>query len=192
MALSPSPHTLNLGAMSQSIETIYADHFQFVWRVLRRLGVQEQDASDAVQDVFLVVHRKLPEFRGDSKITTWLFSICMRVASERRRVAHLRHELAFESPLEATSPGDLTEELEQRELFAELERILDQLSLEQRAVFTLFELEGHRCEDIAELVGAPLGTVYSRLRLARAAFQKAVERRRTRQDFDIRAAGVSM
>ena len=176
-----------------TLESIYAAHFQFVWRVLRRLGVREQDIGDAVQDVFIVVHRKLADFRGEAKLSTWLFSICMRVASERRRVAHVKREVPFESPLDvADRSGNLAEEIEQRELRAQLERVLDQMSLEQRAVFTLFELEGQSSEEIAELMGIPLGTVYSRLRLARGIFKKGVERNRAREKFELHAVGVSM
>ena len=68
-----------------TFEEAYRAHFAFVWRSLRRLGIREEDAADAAQEVFIVVHRKLPEFAGNSKLTTWLYGICFRVASERRR-----------------------------------------------------------------------------------------------------------
>lgn len=174
-----------------TVESVYAAHFPFVWRVLRRMGVSEQDMADAVQDVFLVVHRKLGGFQGNSKVTTWLFSICMRVASERRRQAHAKREVPHAAPADlAELHGDLTEEIERRQAYSELEQILDQMPLEQRAVFTLFELEGEHCESIAEIVGVPIGTVYSRLRLARGIFKRALERRNARQDFELRNIGV--
>lgn len=170
-----------------SLEQIYDAHFQFVWRVLRRLGVAAQDVRDAVQDVFVVVHRKLPEFRGEAKVTTWLFAICMRVASDRRRAAHVRREVPTEGELEPVRTDDaaLELELERREAAMVLEQILDEMPLEQRAVFALFELEDERCEDIAELLGIPLGTVYSRLRLAREVFRKGVARRQARERFQL-------
>ena len=68
-----------------TFEEAYRAHFAFVWRSLRRLGIREEDAADTAQEVFIVVHRKLPEFAGHSKLTTWLYGICFRVASERRR-----------------------------------------------------------------------------------------------------------
>ena len=71
--------------LSVTFEQVYKEHFAFVWRSLRRLGVREEDANDAAQEVFIVVHRKLGEFSGRSKLTTWLYGICFRVASERRR-----------------------------------------------------------------------------------------------------------
>src|SRR5215470_15027470 len=75
------------GPSGMTFEETYRAHFAFVWRSLRRLGIREEDASDAAQEVFIVVHRKLPEFAGRSKLTTWLYGVCFRVASERRRAA---------------------------------------------------------------------------------------------------------
>ena len=69
-----------------TFKEVYDEHFRFVWRSLRRLGVRESDVPDAVQDVFLVVHRRLAEFEGRSKVTTWLFGICFRVARDRRKL----------------------------------------------------------------------------------------------------------
>lgn len=160
-----------------TFEAIYREHFTFVWRALRRLGVREADAADAAQEVFMVVHRKLAEFEGRSKVTTWLYGICFRVASDRRRVASARHEINDERAVERAMDGtaDATASVERARDLRLLERLLDALPIEQRAVFTLFELDGLRCEDIAELVGIPVGTVYSRLRLARAAFDRAAE-----------------
>lgn len=157
---------------------VYNEHFRFVWRTLRALGVQERDAPDAVQDVFIVVHRKLPEFEARAKLTTWLFGICYRVASDRRRLAHVRRELPDHETLEArvdegASPA---QQAERRQEFALLERALGTLPDEQRAVFILFEINGSPCEEIAETLGAPLGTIYSRLRLAREAFRRALAR----------------
>src|SRR5512138_2606481 len=71
--------------VGMTFEEVYRTHFAFVWRSLRRLGIREEDAADAAQEVFIVVHRKLPEFAGRSKLTTWLYGVCFRVASERRR-----------------------------------------------------------------------------------------------------------
>jgi len=76
---------IDVGPSGMTFEETYRAHFAFVWRSLRRLGVAEDDAADAAQDVFIIVHRKLPEFAGRSKLTTWLYGICFRVASERRR-----------------------------------------------------------------------------------------------------------
>jgi RNA polymerase sigma-70 factor, ECF subfamily len=173
-----------------TLRDVYDEHFQFVWRSLRRLGIAEQDVKDVVQDVFMIVHRKLPEFRGESKLTTWLFGICMRVARDRRRLAHVRREVPSGDDLgERLSEDVVTDELERREAAGLLERILDEMPLEQRAVFTLFELEERRCEDIAELLGIPVGTVYSRLRLAREVFRRGVARRQAHERFQLGILG---
>ena len=156
-----------------SFEEIYRAHFAFVWRSLRRLGIREEDAADVAQEVFIVVHRKLPEFAGRSKVTTWLYGVCFRVASERRR-ARPRAELgAQEAAALVGRPADPATTAERNEGLAMLERVLDRIPDDQRAVFCLFELEGMTGEEIAEALEIPLGTAYSRLRLARAAFSAA-------------------
>jgi RNA polymerase sigma-70 factor (ECF subfamily) len=173
-----------------TLKQVYDEHFQFVWRVLRRLGIAEQDAKDVVQDVFIIVHRKLPEFRGEAKLTTWLFGICMRVARDRRRLAHVRREIATGDDLGDRIAEDVvTNEVERKEAVEVLERILNEMPLEQRAVFTLFELEEQRCEDIAELLEIPVGTVYSRLRLAREVFRRGIARRHARERFQLGMVG---
>lgn len=166
-----------------SFRELYEENFRFVWRSLRRLGVREGDVADAVQDVFLIVHRKLSEFEGRSKMTTWLFGICLRVARDRRRLAHERLRSEDDEPvLEASDDrADVAATVERRQGIAMVERLLNNLPDEQRTVFLLFELEGMSGEQIAESLGIPLGTVYSRLRIAREAFRQAVARSRARE-----------
>lgn len=162
---------------------IYDEHFAFVWRSLRRLGVRESDVPDAVQDVFIVVFRRLAEFEGRSKMSTWIFGICYRVASDRRKAARRVHieETCDDRWLEAPDERvDIAAETERRQGLQKLEALLDALPFEQRAVFTLFELECMTGEDIAQTLAIPLGTVYSRLRLAREAFSAAAARLRAR------------
>lgn len=156
------------------MERLYAEHAEFVWRSLQHLGVRAADLEDLLQEVFIVVHRKLPEFEGQSRVTTWLFGICLRVAARQRRRAWFRLEFqTAEVPerVEERTPEDHVAEEQRSRVF---ERALGRLSLEQRAVFVLFELEGKSCQDIAELVGAPLGTVYSRLHHARRDIRKSL------------------
>jgi RNA polymerase sigma-70 factor (ECF subfamily) len=156
-----------------TFEETYRAHFAFVWRSLRRLGIREDDAADAAQEVFMVVHRKLPEFAGRSKLTTWLYGVCFRVASERRR-AGPRPQLGEQDAASLIGrPADPAATAERNEGLAVLERVLERIPDEQRAVFCLFELEGMTGEEIAEALEIPLGTAYSRLRLARAAFSAA-------------------
>lgn len=156
---------------------MYEANVAFVWRALRRLGVREADVADAAQEVFLVAYRREEEFEGRSARSTWLFGIALRVASDRRRRADVRRQVIDQDAVGAAADdradGRRTEE---RAGAADLlERALDVLPLEQRAVLVLHELEGMTTGEIAEAVGCPLGTVYSRLRLAREAFQEAAE-----------------
>lgn len=163
---------------------IYDEHFAFVWRSLRRLGVRESDVPDAVQDVFLVVHRRLAEFEGRSKMSTWIFGICYRVASDRRKAARKVYieEGSDERWLDAPDERvDIAAEAERRQGLQTLEALLDGMPLEQRAVFTSFELECMTGEEIAQTLEIPLGTVYSRLRLARDTFRNAAARLRARE-----------
>jgi len=166
-------------------QRIYEEHFPFVWKSLRRLGVREVDAADAAQEVFLVAFRKLHEFEGRSRLSTWLFGICLRVARDRGRLAHVRREVAGDDELldRVEGSSDVSAEAERHEAAALLERILADLDFDQRAVFSLFELEGLGGDEIAELLQLPVGTVYSRLRLAREAFQRSVSRLQARERF---------
>jgi RNA polymerase sigma-70 factor (ECF subfamily) len=156
-----------------TFEETYRAHFAFVWRSLRRLGIREEDAADVAQEVFIVVHRKLPEFAGRSKLTTWLYGVCFRVASERRRARPQPPLGEQEAASFVARPADPGAIAERNQGLAVLERILDRMPDEQRAVFCLFELEGMTGEEIAEALEIPLGTAYSRLRLAREAFSAA-------------------
>ncbi len=160
-----------------TFQDVYDEHFRFVWRTLRRFNVPEADLPDATQEVFVVVHRRLPEFEGRAKLTTWLFRICLRVAKDRRRRAHVRHEVAVSEPDERVAAGpDASAVLERRDDLALFDAAMAHLDLDQAAVFTLFELEAMTGQQIAETLDVPLGTVYSRLRLAREAFRKAAIR----------------
>ncbi len=166
-------------APAPEFEAVYREHFAFVWRSLRRLGVPEADASDAAQEAFLVAHRRLSEFESRAKLTTWLFRICLYVASDHRRRARVRREVHDELTLADEPDTGLDPEADRsrREGLALLETALGKMSLEHRTVFVLFELEGLTTPEIAELLELPLGTVHSRLRRGRQLFEAFVERR---------------
>jgi RNA polymerase sigma-70 factor, ECF subfamily len=172
----------------------YDQHVATVWRALIRLGVPRTDLPDAAQEVFLVAFRKLPEFEGRSKLSTWLVGISYRVASDRRRLAHMRRESGDGGAvLGARDIGPRPDEAVERSEGARLlDEILDVLRPEQREVFVMFELEEMSGKEIAALVGAPLKTVFSRLRLAREAFAATLSARQ-RQDTDrtCRAAALA-
>lgn len=157
---------------------IYETHFDFVWRSLRRLGVREADVPDALQEVFLVAFRRLDEFEGRAKVSTWLFRIAMGVARNRARLAHSRREVLDDDALStcADERRDQSAEAERNQQLELLDAALARMDLDQRAVFTLFELEGHSGDEIAAALQIPVGTVWSRLRLGREAFKKAMAR----------------
>ncbi len=171
-------------------EAIYRAHFAQSWRWLRRLGVPERDLADAAQEAFMVVARRLHEHDGRKPIASWLYAICLRVASNRRRSAVSRNELLLDetarSEIQERATLPVNDESDRRAL---LEAALAAMSLEQRAVFTLFELEGYTGEEITELVGAPLPTVHSRLRLAREIFRRTVARSQARGEIELKRLG---
>lgn len=171
------------------LERVYRVHFQFVWRSLRRLGVPAADLDDAVHDVFLVVQKKLGGFEGRSSLTTWLYAICMRTASGYRRKSRRTREVLGDHAA-FVAPDDTASTSEQREALELLDELLEEMPLEQRAVFTCFELDGMSGEQIAELLEIPLGTVWSRLRLARERFRESVSRISAREGFRTRLSKV--
>jgi RNA polymerase sigma-70 factor (ECF subfamily) len=163
-----------------AFDQVYAAHVGFVWRVLRTLGVPDAQIEDAVQDVFVVVHRRLGEWQGRAAITTWLFAIARRVGATHRRRAVRR-----DAPVEALS-DELPDEDAGRDPFAEISRaqaaatvlaILEQLDDDKRTVFALVELEQLSVPEVARMLDLKLNTAYSRLRLARQAFEAAVKAR---------------
>jgi RNA polymerase sigma-70 factor (ECF subfamily) len=165
-------------ASGADFPSIYQAEAGFVWNRLRRLGVPERDLEDKVQDVFIVAHRRLESYDRSRPIRAWLAGISVRVALDHRRLAHQRREVSAdvsETPAEARSPESTAIEAEARRTVLDA---LDELPPEQRAVFVLKELEGFSMPEIAEIVDAPLNTLYSRLRLARERFAAAVQARR--------------
>jgi RNA polymerase sigma-70 factor, ECF subfamily len=159
-----------------TVSDIYDRHAPFVWRVLRGLGVAADRLDDAVQDVFVVVHRRLGDFEGRSAVTTWLYGIARRVASQyRRSVPRHQHGADPDQLAGGRSPYEDARRSQAARLLGE---ILDELDDDKREVFVLIEIEQLSAPDVAGMVGIPVNTVYSRLRLARARFEAAVARRR--------------
>ncbi len=160
-----------------TVESLYAAHAGFVWRSLDRLGVRASDLEDMLQEVFVVVHRRLDRYDPTVKPATWLFGISLRVASDYRRRRRRKPEapLPDAAELTAASASDREQEASAREARARVERTLDAMSDEKRAAFVLFEFERMSCGEIADVLGVPVGTVHSRLHAARAEFRAAFE-----------------
>lgn len=158
---------------SPALVAVYREHFQFVWRSARRLGAPAPAIDDVVQDVFLIVARRLPEFRGEASMRTWLFAITMRVVQLHRRSAsrHLRRVEAF---AEAHAEDGGSDPYARRDATDILLKLLEQLDDERRAVFVLAELEGMTAQEIAAGLGLNVNTVYSRLRAARQQLERVL------------------
>lgn len=161
-----------------NIADLFRSEAPFVWRALRRLGVREADVEDVCQEVFVVVHRKLGDFEGRSSLRTWIYGICARTASDYRRSARVRHEIVTDAPPDATAAPRQHDVLALREARAKLDRILDLLDDDKRAVFVLYEIEELTMNEVAEALGCPLQTAYSRLHAARRIVEAAVEKAR--------------
>ena len=159
-------------AAPAGFEQAFREHHAFVWRIVRRLGVPEASADDAVQDVFLVLARRFHEFdESRGSLRGWLVAIATRVVRQHRRAVGRRNRLlaAFvreprEPHVASRTPGDDA---------AVLHALLDTLDDDQRLIVVLVELEQMNGHEVASLLGLKVPTVHSRLRLARAALKRA-------------------
>jgi RNA polymerase sigma-70 factor (ECF subfamily) len=163
-----------------AFETLYKEHFAFVWRNLRRLGVPEASLRDAAQDVFVVVYRRLGEYEARDKVRSWLYSIVTRVVREHARRRRRKDPSAVEdadtiADPRARPPDRGAEENESLQLLLEL---LQEIDLEKREAFVLSDLEEMTAPEIAEALGVNLNTVYSRIRAARQELRAALRSRR--------------
>lgn len=162
---------------------LYDASVAFVHRSARRLGVPEASVEDVVQEVFVVAFRRRAEFRGESTVRTWLYGIVLRTVRHHRRTAvraglhgvlassvpdHAREGVAAPA---ATRPDRATEA---RDAYRTVLAALDRLDDDKREVFVLAELEEMPIVEIATLYGLKPNTAYSRVRLARAAFEAAL------------------
>ena len=174
-------------SVHQDLDEIYREHFAFVWRSAKRLGVRDAALDDVVQEVFVIVHRRLEDFEGRSAIRTWLFGITLRVARDHRRsVARKSPDGAVDpDTLHATAPGP-GETMERVEAMRLLYAILDELDDERREVFVMAELEQMTMPDIATTLGINVNTAYARLRAARQAFEAALARHKARDQWRLR------
>jgi RNA polymerase sigma-70 factor, ECF subfamily len=176
----PSSHPTHpvddVGGRALSVEQLFRDHGPYVWRSLRRFGLSDSDADDVCQEVFVVVFKRLHEFQRRSSLRTWIYGISMRLALAHRRRASTRRELPTESPPEVVAPGGPHEKLAEHEARQLLDRALAALDDDKRAVFVLFEVEQLPMSEVAEALGCPLQTAYSRLHAAREQVQSHLKR----------------
>jgi RNA polymerase sigma-70 factor, ECF subfamily len=157
---------------------LFREHAPFVAGFVRRLGVPEAEVDDVVQEVFVVTHRRGGYVPGPAKPRSWLAQIAVNVSSVARRTARRRRTESDEETVaragsDGASPFDVAAAVQS---LTRVQRALDSMDLEHRAVLVLFELVGETCEEIAAALEVPVGTVHSRLHVARARFKKEYER----------------
>lgn len=155
-----------------SFSRIFAEHVRYVWRALLALGVADADVQDASQQVFLVLHRKLTQYDGSCTLRTFIYGMCLRVASDyRRRRQRVREHPVETLPERVLAPSQLTD-VATRQALERLEVVLERLPEAQREVFVLFELEELSMAETAQAIGCPLFTAYARLRSAHRALAR--------------------
>jgi RNA polymerase sigma-70 factor (ECF subfamily) len=164
-------------AAASTFEQVYDEHVDFVWRSAQRLGVDAAGADDVVQQVFLVVHRRLGEFEGRSSLKSWIFGILLRVARDHRRTVRRKSPHLLHSPEDPTLVADSSASPDEALSRAEASRVIDgllaTLDEDKRVVFVLAELEQMTAQEISDATGLAPKAVYSRLRAARTDFERA-------------------
>jgi RNA polymerase sigma-70 factor, ECF subfamily len=161
----------------QEFEALYSAYFHHVTRWARAFGCPQADIDDVAQETFLVARRRLDQFQGGN-VAGWLYRIAQHVTRGHRRRAWLRRLLhrapeLSEAQAHHASP---VEALEQREARRQMNALLSQLSERRRTAFFLFEIEGYSGEEIAQLEGVALNTIYTRLHHARRDFMTLLAR----------------
>jgi RNA polymerase sigma-70 factor (ECF subfamily) len=162
-----------------SFEGLYEQRFEDVSRWVRALGAAEADRDDLVQEIFLVVHRRLADFDGQN-VSGWLYQIARRKVRDHRRLLWVKHLFGKTSlPLVdgmLTTKQSALDELETKQKRELLAQLLDKLNEDQRAAFVLFEIEGNSGEEIAAVTGVPVNTVWARIHKARKKLQEQAAR----------------
>jgi RNA polymerase sigma-70 factor (ECF subfamily) len=164
---APAPSPLD-------VREVYEAEFDWVWRTFRRLGVPERDLEDLAHDLFVIVHKRADDYDTTRPIRPWLFGIAYRLASDHRKKkasSELPSDTVEGRAADAPGPDAAAEANESRAMVL---RALSTLDLDFRAVIVSHDLDGLAAPAIAEALGIPLNTVYSRLRLARAKLAAAL------------------
>jgi RNA polymerase sigma-70 factor (ECF subfamily) len=156
---------------------LYAENFDFAWRIARRLGTPQSELEDVAQESFEIAFTHLADFR-EGRFRTWLYRIVANVVSSRhrgRRVRELFMGLLGNGP--ARTDSSLQPRVEARETLVLVQQVLARMAPKKREVFALHELEGLPHAEIAELVGTSVETVRTRLFHARKEFDRACLKR---------------
>ncbi len=166
-----------------SFQFVYAQYFAFVWSSARCLGVERAQLDDVVQEIFVVIHRRIHTLEQPQSLRSWIYGIARRTIRGYRRSRRnhdsatvLAHHVAPQPDAQPT-PLELAEQNEEVRV---LWRLLEKIEPSKREVLVLVEIEGMTAPEIAEALEIPLNTVYSRLRAARIAFEEELARRASR------------
>jgi RNA polymerase sigma-70 factor, ECF subfamily len=168
-----------------SFHSIYKQYVDFVWSSAGHLGAGRDIIDDVVQDVFIVIHSKLATLQQPEALRSWIYGIVRRTVSDYRRArrtrdaagASLGAELGSRRP--TPSPLDLAERNAELEL---LERVLAALDEPKREIFVMVEVLEMTVPEVVQALEIPLNTAYSRLRLARQAFEEALAKHEARDE----------
>ncbi|MCR9159273.1 MAG: RNA polymerase sigma factor [Nannocystaceae bacterium] len=162
-------------SQTPSFDRVYREQFEFVWRTLRGLGVRESAIDDAVQDVFIVVHRRLPEFEGRASMRTWTYEIARRVAM-RYRSRSARHAARHCDLPALVAHENLDDALDQAKAAEVMQTFLWNLDEARRRAFVLSEFGELPGRQIAETLGVNINTIYARIRSARTELERLAKR----------------
>ncbi len=176
--LAPSAPPAAAGELAAfAFRALFDAEFRYVWNTLRYLGVRPADVQDVGQEVFLTVHRKLSAGEVPRSTRSWLFTLCYHAASNYRQLArHRREATTDEPPDRRDSAKDIEAQLAARQEGARVADVLDALDLDRRTVLVSHDMDEIPMPEIADALGIPLNTAYSRLRLARRDFAAAARR----------------
>lgn len=170
--------------VTPELAEVFDAHAAYVGRTLRCLGVRDREVADAIQEVFLVVHRRLPELRRPSALRSWLYAICVRKAMSLRRRAARRREDSMPEVPEVIDGRTPHEDLVRTRALAAAIEILGDLDDDKRAVFVLYEVEQLPMREIADALEVPLQTAFSRLYAARREVGRSLKRLKARGEVE--------
>lgn len=176
-AVAATPAAPNIEGSLYDFDAVYTEHFDFVWRNLRRLGVPEVALRDASQEVFLVVHRKLGQFVPNGSIRSWLYSILRRVALAQKRQYRQRFASGTEETDELTDETQLNPEscAARGQSLRLLIRLLSTLDDDKRDALVIVDIEGMSVPEACMALDVNPNTLYSRLRAARLQMRERLE-----------------
>lgn len=177
-AEAPSAALPAAASDARTFEQLVLDLAPDVLRMLRGLGVHSADLDDVCQETFIVVHRRLPSFEGRSTLRTWVCGIALRVALDYRSKQRRQRERTADAAPDTPAPATQESTLLAKDAWALLQRLLDGLSDERRQVFVLYEIADLTVPEIANMLGWPVQTAYSRLKSAREQIEVALAKRR--------------